>query len=502
MKNIIIEKQKSILSFQNEGIPFCDTEENFEIESSLETYTEIMKNLCLNQRINLIIRTLGFNPDTLTLYYKLNLLIQLAPYVMKKFNLMILGEKGTAKSTPYASYSAIPKILSEFPTLATLRGAKTEEQSIPLLNNQILIFEEIGANIDRVTLQFLKEVLQRYIFTDKSGKEIKIEVSTCFIGNNYTNISSISDLKKKNTIFNGISTSLIDDAFKDRFNAVLYRDEKFKLKEYHFLKKDEGGININLFINALTKLKENDYNIENNYNFDTPRDCARVFSTVKAFCKLLYPEGNISKVIINGLFDYAFHLRKIGESYHNPFNSLEFLIEALGLKNIENISLVNHRLLIKKNGEPYFFKIPLTEWALEHNRKELEYFKMENEISPYIATIDIDNSTEFCIKQEYHPLSSSKHTFNKLGELIVLNKENYAMNSEYNILLIENIKNHFIINSTLSKGDLKPWKEFSTSDLKLIVNSIFCFSNLELLKSEYSYDNHNNFKIINFYRYI
>lgn len=508
-KNIIIDKYESVNRYKNDGQPFFQTEKYIETVDSLEEYKNLTSELSLKSRIDLIFKSIGINPEKLSLYNKLIKLVQFVPFVMPNFNLLLLGDKGTFKSSPYHCYSNYAHIISGIPSKAELRGAKNISDSIALLEKLLLIIEEIADDTSGTSLPFMKESFQSRRYEDRDGKEKITTTSVVFIGNNYLTIDNIEDLREPSIINGGVPKALTDEAFLDRINAVIYTDEKFKLKDSLFLGANDEGLHIHILMKSFLELRQIEYNIDFNQSYNEPRDNSRVLATVKGLCKILYPNNDAPIHVIEGLANFALHLRYIGREFKLPFpsSSIKFLIDAMNLCDIEEFCLLSDRILIKKHTKQYFEKIALCEWGMEKNRLELDFFKSINSnVSTSIANININNSTNFIIEQEYYPLYSNKHTFSFEGSLIKKEKENYVENAEFNLLLIEKIKfsvmypNHF----SFPKNKLRPWKEFKEDELVRIVKkalNIEC-RDIHLKKSTYSYENGNNFKLINFSEYL
>lgn len=508
-QKIMINKSESVNKYKNDNLPFFTTEKNVETIDSLNQYKELTNGLSVKARIDLVIRSLGINPEKISLYNKLIKLVQFVPYVMPNYNLFLLGDKGTFKSTPYRCYSEYPKVSPGTPTKAELRGAKNNGDSVPLLDQGLLVFEEIADDTTGGSLSFLKEALQSGVYEDKDGKTRSTATSAVFIGNNYMKIDTIEKLQKSSIITDSVPKTLTDKALLDRINAFIYVDEKFKLKNSLFLETNDEGLNINILMESFIKLRTDEYNINFNKNYEEPRDNSRVLATVKGLCKILYPNNDAPAHIIDGLATFGFHLRYIGSEFKTPFSSssIPFLVDVMELHDVEEFCLFQDRILIKGKEDSCFKKIALSEWGIEKNDLELSFFKSNSpNISTVIANIDVNNSTNFIIEQEYYPLYSSKHTFSSDGSLIKRKKENYEENSEFNLLLIEKIK-LYILNPNTSqfpKSKLRPWKEISESQLLEKIKEIFDISNdkVQLKKSNYSYDDKNIFKLINFSDYI
>lgn len=497
---MLTKKLESIKNFKEKEIGFYITEPT-EIEKDF-SYKVFMSNKTLNTRIGDFLKSIGFNPKKMSLYNMLCFLIQFIPYVNSNYFLLLLGSKGTFKSTPYSCYSDKADIDSGIGTVPAWRGNQKESDSIPLLTKQIVVREEISKDLSDDVLGLLKKVGQSRKYTNHLKEEIETKTSVVLTRNIYSTFNTISQLGNTEVIFYGMNENFKDDAFLDRFNCTIFRDSRFKITEDMFFHGE--ALNINVLMQSLETLYEQDYPITlSNSLLEEPREYARTYATIQGICKILYPEGAPSQNIIDGLTIFALHLFLVGKKYSSPFTSksIPFLVEAYGFNNVEEVVLHENRAIFKIKDEEYVYKVALTEFGVEENFIELEYFKSFLEGKDYIADINIENSDKFVIKQQYFPIYSLTHSYNSSGDLIKKESINFKDNIEFNLMLIENIKNAVIFNQPRPQQELRAWKEMSERELKKIVISLFgnCIS---LNKSDYHYNNLQNFKIINFHKYI
>ena len=77
-----------------------------------EQYIEARKKFSLEEWINVLVQSIGFNPDLMSPRNKLLQIIRLIPYCERNYNLIELGPKGTGKSHLYSEFSPHGILLS------------------------------------------------------------------------------------------------------------------------------------------------------------------------------------------------------------------------------------------------------------------------------------------------------------------------------------------------------------------------------------------------------
>ena len=188
---MLINKAMSVKNFKEENIPFYLTETNRYKKFS---YANFMEGKKFKERIDDFIKALGFNPNRLSLYNKLCIVTQFIPYVIQNFNIYIVGNKQSFKSSPYTCYSPLPRIHAGIPTTADLRGNKNKPDLPVYYSNPILVCEEITDDKTNDSLSNMKNTMQSKNFINSSGINTVLTTSIVFIGNVYSKLNCINDL--------------------------------------------------------------------------------------------------------------------------------------------------------------------------------------------------------------------------------------------------------------------------------------------------------------------
>lgn len=505
----VIDKSLSVKEYLNFKIPYCETEPqiNLKQEEAIKKYSEIMVGT-LNERIDLMISSVGLNPDKITLYHKLILITQLIPYCEKNYNLYLVGDSETSKSTTFYCFSNIPCRYTGLPSSAELRGSKVQKNIFsPLLCKEILVLEEVvDDKTSSDSIPILKEFMESGIYYKENIKEEKSTCSVTFIGNNYNPMHQFSDLKK-GIVFSSMPKAFKDNAFLERFNAKIFKDYKYKISSDMLLKNKKEALNINFLIFYLIEMRTSTYKFSVNFGTDiSSRDIHRTRATISGLLKMLYPNEDASPEIIRGIYHLSLHLRFNGldKEFHSPFNadSIPFILEGLGIHKteVESVVLIENRMLIQKKGKNIWEKIALNEWGLDENIKELTFYKKTS--NSIFASIDLANSSCLKIYQDYYPVYSLNCTFFPCGNLKRSGNKNQINNYDYNNQIIARIKSAVLYKTPFPKEKLKEWRRMSDDELIFLINSELKISIKKIQKSSYFYDDKYTLRLINFSQYI
>lgn len=229
---MLVLKSNSIKNFKEKEIGFYITEPKINIKDF--SYTSFMSNKSLNCRIGDFLKSIGFNPEKMTLYNRLCFLIQFIPYVNSNYFLLLLGSKGTFKSTPYSCYSDEAYIESGIGTEANWRGHNNDNNLVPLLAKKIVVREEVAKDMNDGIIGLLKNTAQSRKYIKYLKEESDTKTSVILTRNIYSTLDNLNQLGNKEFIFYEMSENFKDDAFLDRFNCTIFRDKRFKVTEDMF----------------------------------------------------------------------------------------------------------------------------------------------------------------------------------------------------------------------------------------------------------------------------
>lgn len=197
------------------------------------------------ERVNILLLSLGYNPDELLFREKIFLLIRAIPLVQKNVNLMEITKREVGKSYLYSNLFFNDSVIktSSNSTEAQLFGGLSDKNKIKsdFLSYNVVCFDEIH----KATLK--PEIMQEIQIYAESGKISRInahgDASLVFFGNLDESIIKKIHVGNGLNIFENLSSkskaSQIDAAFLDRMhffiptfgmrnfeNKMLYKNNK------------------------------------------------------------------------------------------------------------------------------------------------------------------------------------------------------------------------------------------------------------------------------------
>ena len=263
------------------------------------------KQFTKEEWIDVLLRSIGMEPDMLDTREKWLLLTRMLPLVENNFNLCELGPRSTGKSHLYKEISPNSILVSGGQTTVANLFYNMGRKTVGLVGLwDCVAFDEVaGINFkDKDGIQIMKDYMASGSFA--RGKEEKAaSASMVFVGNIN---QSVDSLLKTSSLFDPFPAEMgTDTAFLDRIHCYLPGWEVPKFRPEHFT-DDYGFITDYLaeFIRELRKEQFGDaldkyFRLGKNLN---QRDTIAVRKMVGGYIKLLYPDGEYTKEEIEEIF--------------------------------------------------------------------------------------------------------------------------------------------------------------------------------------------------------
>lgn len=371
-----------------------------------------------NKKITRIFNSMGMSLDN-TAYYIITNLFKLIPLVEKEICLISIGENETGKSSIYdLIFNEITTIFSGLPTEADLRGDATKKNDRALLSVMVLVLEELNSNNNLQMMRILsivKDTLMRGWYLESKEEKKPVNCSIIINANNYFPVTDLDSLQGKEILSSLPTPFQYDRALIDRFPFILphYKSIFGKIV---YIKEAEviPIINLENFIKAQREKRTFLVKAE---EITSSRLLKSTSLVISGATKLLFPEiereEEIPKYLINGIAEFAKHFNSIATQktkVYNPFNanSLEFILEILGynIKSIKFALFHKERLIIAFRKKQVIYKIALTGFGIEQNRKEVEF--TQNSSEPLLANIEKVSPDFKIIQYKAHDFYTSK----------------------------------------------------------------------------------------------
>lgn len=250
-----------------------------------------------NEWLDLLVNTIGLNPEVLTFRQKLLTILRLVPMAERMVHLIELGPRETGKSYGYKNLSYYSYMLSggrATPAALFVHGGTGKPGLVAQFDT--LVFDEI-ANTEfkdpTATVSIFKDYMEYGNFS--LGRfHVKGEASVVFIGN--LDVLGAYPHEKYDHLFEPLPEELVDTALFERIHGFLPGWEMPKLTERSFA---EGfGFTLDYFAELLHLLRGSvlpsdpaqRYRLHNAKG----RDVEAIHKVVRGLMKLLHPDGRAS----------------------------------------------------------------------------------------------------------------------------------------------------------------------------------------------------------------
>ena len=277
--------------------------------------------------LDVMMRSIGMEPDELTYREKWLLLTRMIPLVENNFNLCELGPRSTGKSHLYKEISPNSILVSGGQTTVANLFYNMGRRTVGLVGLwDCVAFDEVaGIRFkDKDGVQIMKDYMASGSFA--RGKEEKAaSASMVFVGNIN---QSVDVLLKTSSLFDPFPPEMgTDTAFLDRIHCYLPGWEIPKFRPEHFT-NDYGFISDYLaeFIRELRKEQYGDaidhyFRLGKNLN---QRDTIAVRRMADGYLKLLYPDGEFTKEEVEEVLQISLEMRRRVKEQLKKLGGMEF----------------------------------------------------------------------------------------------------------------------------------------------------------------------------------
>lgn len=276
---------------------------------------------------DVLMRSIGMEPEELSVREKWLLLTRMIPLVENNFNLCELGPRSTGKSHLYKEISPNSILISGGQTTVANLFYNMGRKTVGLVGMwDCVAFDEVaGIRFkDKDGIQIMKDYMASGSFA--RGKEEKAaNASMVFVGNIN---QSVDVLLKTSSLFDPFPPEMgMDTAFLDRMHCYLPGWEIPKFRPEHFT-NDYGFISDYLaeFIRELRKEQYGDaldryFRLGKNLN---QRDTIAVRRMVDGYLKLLYPDGEFTKEELEEVLRLSLEMRRRVKEQLKKLGGMEF----------------------------------------------------------------------------------------------------------------------------------------------------------------------------------
>lgn len=399
---------------------------------SLEEFIDARKNFTIDEWLDVLLFTIGLNPEFFTKRGKLIQISRLITHVENNYNFIELGPKGTGKSHIFSELSPHGVLVSGGDVSKARLFVNNNGDKIGLVGYwDVVALDEFEQEVGSKRADGdLVKIMQNYMANQSfnRGKDTyQATASLAFVGNTK---HTVPYMLKHSHLFESISAAYIKGAFLDRMHFYSPGWEVKILKEAVF---SEGyGFIVDYLAEILRSLRKYDYTGKLDQFFDlsgtlTARDKMAIRKTFSGLLKLLYPHQEVTLEEARELLEFAMEGRKrvkdqlyiIDETFKEHPAEFKFKVNSTGkeleIETLEKINLFGEQVPEEKkeeeehpktNGaavqlEPKHVIIRDNQTGISYKKLFADYLKGATEIKltdPYIRLpYQFKNLLEFCV---------------------------------------------------------------------------------------------------------
>ena len=278
-----------------------------------EEFLKARAQFTTEEWIDVLMQSVGFNPEPFTRRGKLLTLIRLIPFCERNYNLLELGPKGTGKSHVYAEFSPHGMLISGSEVTAPKLFVSNANGKIGLVGYwDCICFDEFAGKDKRVDMM-LVDIMKNYMANrtfSRGIEQLSAEASMVFMGNTQ---KSVAYMLKHSHFYEPLPDKYIDSAFLDRIHAFNPGWEVQTVR--HELYCTGYGFVVDYIAEVLKHLRTEDFTGIYKQYFEISsevsiRDQTGFEKTFSGLMKIIHPSGKATPDEIAELLEFAMECRR------------------------------------------------------------------------------------------------------------------------------------------------------------------------------------------------
>lgn len=279
----------------------------------VESFMAARRAFSTDEWIDLIIQSIGFNPELFGRRAKLLQLVRLIPFVERNYNLVELGPKGTGKSHIFSEFSPHGMLISGGEVTVAKLFVNNANGRIGLVGYwDVVAFDEFAGKKKR-TDKSLVDIMKNYMANKSFSRGVETlgaEASMVFVGNTS---HTVPYMLKHSDLFDELPESYHDSAYLDRLHFYIPGWEFDAIRGEMF---SEGyGFVVDYIAEVLKSMRDSDYSDRYQEYFTlstdiSTRDRDGIHKTFSGLMKILYPHGEATQDEIREVLTLAIEGRK------------------------------------------------------------------------------------------------------------------------------------------------------------------------------------------------
>jgi ATP-dependent Lon protease len=276
-------------------------------------YVEARKQFSTEEWIDLLIQSIGFNPQMFGKRNKLLQLIRLIPFCERNYNLIELGPKGTGKSHVYSEFSPHGILISGGEVTVPKLFVSNSSGKLGLVGYwDVVAFDEFAGKqkkVDKALVDIMKNYMANKSFS-RGVETLGAEASMVFVGNTD---HTVPYMLKHSDLFDPLPDKFHDSAFLDRVHSYIPGWEIDVIRGEMF--SSGYGFVVDYLAEILKFLRSHDFSDRYQKYFTlseeiSTRDRDGINKTFSGLMKILYPQGEATESEVEELLRAAIEGRK------------------------------------------------------------------------------------------------------------------------------------------------------------------------------------------------
>lgn len=278
-----------------------------------DTYIKTREDFSTQEWIDLLVQSIGFNPEMFGRRSKLTQLVRLIPFCERNYNLIELGPKGTGKSHIYSEFSPHGILISGGEVTVAKLFVNNQSGKIGLVGYwDVVAFDEFAGKQKQVS-KSLVDILKNYMANKSFSRGVETlgaEASMAFVGNTS---HTVPYMLKHADLFCDLPEKYHDSAFLDRIHFYIPGWEVDIIRGEMF--SDGYGFVVDYLAEILRAMRNHDYSdrYKKHYTLSpdiATRDRDAINKTFSGLMKIIFPHGQATPEEIREILDFAVEGRK------------------------------------------------------------------------------------------------------------------------------------------------------------------------------------------------
>ena len=223
----------------------------------MDAYLEARRQFTMDEWIDMLMQSIGFNPEMFDQRGKLLQLVRLIPFCERNYNLLELGPKGTGKSHIYSEFSPHGILISGGEVTVAKLFVNNATGKIGLVGYwDTVAFDEFAGRKKRAN-KALVDILKNFMANKSFSRGIETlgaEASMAFVGNTQ---QTVRHMLRHSDLFVELPEQYHDSAFLDRIHFYLPGWEVDIIRGEMF--SDGYGFVVDYLAEILRNMRNHDY---------------------------------------------------------------------------------------------------------------------------------------------------------------------------------------------------------------------------------------------------